>query len=139
MRLLVTGAAAVVAYAGVIMAARVAGPELVAGGAPVARVLLLAAAALLATVLVWQTRELQSLSARDKLTGLLNRDIFDDLLQDATLRARRYGRPLSILMLEYSQSAALESAAVIGAMLMAIMIVVALVARRFGLQVADEA
>jgi len=48
-------------------------------------------------------------------------------------------RPLSILMLEYSQSAALESAAVVGAMLMLIMIVVALLARRFGLRVADEA
>jgi len=48
-------------------------------------------------------------------------------------------RPLSILMLEYSQSAALESAAVIGAIIMTIMVVVALLARRLGLRVADEA
>ena len=48
-------------------------------------------------------------------------------------------RPLSILMLEYSQSAALESAAVIGAIIMTIMVIVALLARRLGLRVADEA
>jgi iron(III) transport system permease protein len=47
-------------------------------------------------------------------------------------------RPLSILMLEYSQSAALESAAVVGTILMAIMVAVALVVRRLGLRVADE-
>ncbi len=98
-----TGAAAVIAYTGIMIAARAAGPELVAGGAPAPRLALLAGAALLATMLVWQTRELQSLSARDKLTGLLNRDIFDDLLHDATLRARRYGRPLSILMLDVDE------------------------------------
>jgi iron(III) transport system permease protein len=48
-------------------------------------------------------------------------------------------RPLSILMLEYSRSSALEAAAVIGVILMAMMIVVALVARHFGLRVAEEA
>ncbi|HEY7067421.1 MAG TPA: iron ABC transporter permease [Chloroflexota bacterium] len=47
-------------------------------------------------------------------------------------------RPLSILMLEYSQSSALESAAVIGVILMALMVVVALLARHFGLRVAAE-
>jgi diguanylate cyclase (GGDEF)-like protein len=98
-----TGAAAVTEYVGITIAARAAGPELVAASAPVARLALLAAAALLATVLVWRTRELQTLSARDKLTGVLNRAIFDDLLHDATLRARRYGRPLSILMLDVDE------------------------------------
>lgn len=72
-------------------------------GDQVARIGLLAAAGILGTVLVWRMRELQSLAARDKLTGLLNRGIFDDLLTDATLRARRYGRPLSILMLDVDQ------------------------------------
>ena len=98
-----TGAAAVTEYVGITIAARAAGPELVAASAPMARLALLAAAALLASVLVWRTRELQSLSARDKLTGVLNRAIFDDLLHDATLRARRYGRPLSILMLDVDE------------------------------------
>ncbi len=97
------GAAAMTEYAGIMIAAKAAGPELVAASAPIARLALLAAAALLATVLVWRTRELQSLSARDKLTGVLNRAIFDDLLHDAALRARRYGRPLSILMLDVDE------------------------------------
>jgi iron(III) transport system permease protein len=46
-------------------------------------------------------------------------------------------RPLSILMLEYSQSSALESAAVVGVILMGMMVIVALVARHFGLRVAE--
>jgi iron(III) transport system permease protein len=46
-------------------------------------------------------------------------------------------RPLSILMLEYSQSSALESAAVVGVILMGMMVVVALIARHFGLRVAE--
>ena len=69
----------------------------------VSRLLLLAIAGILSTTLVLRTRELQWLSARDKLTGFLNRGIFDDLLTDASLRARRYGRPLSILMLDVDQ------------------------------------
>jgi diguanylate cyclase (GGDEF)-like protein len=63
----------------------------------------LALAGMVSTALVLRTRELQWLSARDKLTGLLNRGIFDDLLLDASLRARRYGRPLSIMMVDVDQ------------------------------------
>jgi diguanylate cyclase (GGDEF)-like protein len=72
-------------------------------GDQVSRLVLLGIAGLVSTVLVLRTRELQWLSARDKLTGFLNRGIFDDLLTDASLRARRYGRPLSILMLDVDQ------------------------------------
>jgi diguanylate cyclase (GGDEF)-like protein len=99
----VTGAVAMVEYAVVAFAGR----GLVSGAAePViwidqlSRLALLGIAGLLSTTLVLRTRELQWLSARDKLTGFLNRGIFDDLLNDASLRARRYGRPLSILMLD---------------------------------------
>ena len=99
----VTGAVAMVEYAAVAFLGRG-----LAGGAAdpviwidqVSRLALLGIAGLLSTTLVLRTRELQWLSARDKLTGFLNRGIFDDLLNDASLRARRYGRPLSILMLD---------------------------------------
>jgi diguanylate cyclase (GGDEF)-like protein len=72
-------------------------------GDQISRLMLLGIAGVLSTTLVLRTRELQWLSARDKLTGFLNRGIFDDLLTDASLRARRYGRPLSILMLDVDQ------------------------------------
>ena len=110
----VTGAAAVVEYSLVVAIAAWGG----ALGSPstavstygafswsdqVSRLLLLVIAGVLSTTLVLRTRELQWLSARDKLTGFLNRGIFDDLLTDASLRARRYGRPLSILMLDVDE------------------------------------
>ncbi|HEY6108900.1 MAG TPA: GGDEF domain-containing protein, partial [Gemmatimonadales bacterium] len=99
----VTGAVAMAEYAAVALLGRG-----LAGGAAesviwvdqLSRLALLGIAGLLSTTLVLRTRELQWLSARDKLTGFLNRGIFDDLLNDASLRARRYGRPLSILMLD---------------------------------------
>jgi diguanylate cyclase (GGDEF)-like protein len=110
----VTGAAAIVEYAAVdLLASR--WPLHALGAAPgnlygafswgdqVSRLLLLAIAGAVSTALVLRTRELQWLSARDKLTGFLNRGIFDDLLTDASLRARRYGRPLSVLMLDVDQ------------------------------------
>jgi diguanylate cyclase (GGDEF)-like protein len=100
----VAGAAAVVEYLGIVVGAAATGTSGSFGWSDqIARLVLLGAAGLLSTTLVWHTRELQSLTARDKLTGLLNRGIFDDLLHDATLRARRYGRPLSILMLDVDQ------------------------------------
>jgi diguanylate cyclase (GGDEF)-like protein len=97
----VAGVAALVEYSGFLVAA--GGAAGIPWGGAVARLLLLAGAGALSTVLIWQTRELQSLTARDQLTGLLNRGIFDDLLHDAVLRARRYGRPLSILMLDVDE------------------------------------
>jgi diguanylate cyclase (GGDEF)-like protein len=106
----VTGAAAVLEYLAIVAVAwlRWPLPELSAASDYGAfswsdqgsRLILLIIAGVVSTTLVLRTRELQWLSARDKLTGLLNRGIFDDLLQDAALRARRYGRPLSILMLD---------------------------------------
>lgn len=100
----VATAAAVVEYLGLTVWAVATGSAgNVVWGDQIARVVLLGTAGLLSTALAWRMRELQSLAARDKLTGLLNRGIFDDLLQDATLRARRYGRPLSILMLDVDQ------------------------------------
>lgn len=107
----VTGAAAVLEYLGIVVVAWLRWPlhALSVAGSDygafswsdqMSRLILLMIAGAVSTTLVLRTRELQWLSARDKLTGLLNRGVFDDLLQDAALRARRYGRPLSILMLD---------------------------------------
>jgi diguanylate cyclase (GGDEF)-like protein len=107
----VTGAGALVEYGVVVLLASrwplatlAASPGNTSGpfswSDQVSRLILLGIAGLLSTALVLRTRELQWLSARDKLTGFLNRGVFDDLLTDASLRARRYGRPLSILMLD---------------------------------------
>jgi diguanylate cyclase (GGDEF)-like protein len=44
--------------------------------------------------------ELQRLASTDPLTGLLNRRRFDELAAAEIERARRYGRPLSLLLLD---------------------------------------
>jgi len=110
----VTGAVAVLEYLAIVVVAWLRWPLAALSGAgsdygtfswsdQVSRLILLIIAGAVSTTLVLRTRELQWLSARDKLTGLLNRGIFDDLLKDATLRARRYGRPMSVLMLDVDQ------------------------------------
>jgi len=43
---------------------------------------------------------LQELATRDGLTGLFNRRTLDGRLEDETQRAARYGRPLSLIMLD---------------------------------------
>jgi diguanylate cyclase (GGDEF)-like protein len=63
------------------------------------RLMLLACAGILVTAVTLRARGLQWLSARDRLTGLLNRSVFDNLLSDAEHRARRGGYTLSILLL----------------------------------------
>ncbi len=45
-------------------------------------------------------RELRLMATRDALTGLLNRRAFDALLVEETDRARRLGRPLTLVMLD---------------------------------------
>ncbi len=99
----VTAAAAVIEYVGVAIVGVATGASPIGWGDQISRLVLLGLAGLVSTALMLRTRELQSLTARDKLTGVLNRGIFDDLLLDATLRARRYGRPLSILMLDVDE------------------------------------
>lgn len=68
--------------------------------AQVSRLILLAVAAGVSTLVVERSRRLQWLSARDRLTGLLNRGVFDDLLPLEAARATRAGRPLSIIMID---------------------------------------
>lgn len=45
-------------------------------------------------------RQLAELSTIDGLTGIANRRYFDELLEKETLRARREGKPVSLLMLD---------------------------------------
>jgi diguanylate cyclase (GGDEF)-like protein len=100
----VTAAAAAGEYLGIVVAAAVVTASGGLGWSDEAsRLGMLALAGMVSTALVLRTRELQWLSARDRLTGVLNRGIFDDLLLDASLRARRYGRPLSIMMVDVDQ------------------------------------
>lgn len=47
-----------------------------------------------------QARELQALSSTDPLTGALNRRSCDRILAEELPRVRRYGRPLSVLLLD---------------------------------------
>lgn len=44
--------------------------------------------------------QLQDLAITDKLTGLRNRRLFDERLGDEILRARRFAKPLSLLLLD---------------------------------------
>lgn len=69
-------------------------------GDQISRLILLAIGAVLSATVVRRTRRLQWLSARDRLTGLLNRSMFDDLLLDESARARRTARPLSVVMID---------------------------------------
>jgi two-component system, cell cycle response regulator len=69
-------------------------------GDQVSRVLLLLAATLLAAVIVSRSVRLRRLSSYDALTQLHNRAYFEERLIEELLRASRYGRPLSVAILD---------------------------------------
>lgn len=54
----------------------------------------------LTSALEAKTRELEAVARRDPLTGLANRRSLDERLALEVARARRYGRPLGIVMLD---------------------------------------
>ena len=62
------------------------------------RVILLLVATLLSAAIVDRVERLRVLSTHDSLTGLYNRAYFDERLYEELLRARRYGRPLSVAL-----------------------------------------
>lgn len=64
------------------------------------RLLLLGAAALLSTVAVLRARRLLEVASRDALTGLYNRDLFDQRLEEELHRAERSEQPLSVAILD---------------------------------------
>jgi diguanylate cyclase (GGDEF)-like protein len=108
---MVTGLVALVEYALIILAAgvylRTSGstPDLLSYGEfsvpdQLGRLILLVVATLLSASIVDRTERLRMLSTHDSLTGLYNRAYFDERLYEELLRARRYGRPLSVAIVD---------------------------------------
>jgi diguanylate cyclase (GGDEF)-like protein len=87
---------AVVAYAGTHWTADVPFPW----GDQISRIVLLLAATLLAAVIVSRSVRLRRMSSYDALTQLHNRAYFEERLIEELLRASRYGRALSVAMLD---------------------------------------
>ena len=65
-----------------------------------ARLLLLAAAALISAIIVLRAQGLREISHTDRLTGLANRRAFDDRVALEAERARRYRRPYAIALID---------------------------------------
>lgn len=108
---LLAGALSVVQYLAVILLATTAYdlsafPDQIAAygsfdwGSEISRLLLLAIAAALSSVIVLRARDLRRLSALDRMTGVFNRGHFDERLPVELSRAERVGRPLSVAMLD---------------------------------------
>lgn len=66
----------------------------------ISRVMVMLIATVLATLIVDRTQRLRQLSTVDRLTGLLNRGYFDERVEEEASRARRYGRPLTIALID---------------------------------------
>lgn len=66
----------------------------------IGRLVLLLAATGLAVTLVVRAREASMLSMRDRLTGLLNRGVFDVRLEEEAERAARNGAPVAVAMID---------------------------------------
>jgi diguanylate cyclase (GGDEF)-like protein len=66
----------------------------------VSRLILLGVATLLATAIVLRSQRLRRQSRSDRLTGLPNRSFFDERVQAELSRARRYGEPVSLAMID---------------------------------------
>jgi predicted signal transduction protein with EAL and GGDEF domain len=64
------------------------------------RILLLVAAAVLSMAIVGRVRRLRRLSARDRLTGLLNRGYFEHRFEAEISRAIRYKHQISLAMID---------------------------------------
>ncbi|MFQ5746944.1 MAG: GGDEF domain-containing protein [Gemmatimonadota bacterium] len=69
-------------------------------GSQIGRLLLLGCAGFVGTIVVRRVQRARLLTAIDPLTGLMNRRAFEERLQDEYARARRYGRPISIAMID---------------------------------------
>ena len=106
---LITGAAATVQYALIVWITAQRWPvgDAMAMVSPygtfsaadqVGRIILLLVATVLSMTLVDRTERLRVLSTHDGLTSLYNRAYFDERLEQEVLRARRYKRPLSVVL-----------------------------------------
>ena len=65
-----------------------------------ARLMILAAAAVVSAIIVLRAQSLREISHTDRLTGLANRRAFDDRLGLEGERARRYGRPFAVALID---------------------------------------
>jgi diguanylate cyclase (GGDEF)-like protein len=114
------GALAVLQYGGVVVAASMAWSAMGDGGQAtygawdtghqVGRLILLVAATMLADAIVRQSSHLRHSSTHDALTGLANREFFAERLGLEAERAQRYGRPLSVAMLDLDRFKAVNDA-----------------------------
>ncbi|MDY7093594.1 MAG: GGDEF domain-containing protein [Acidobacteriota bacterium] len=105
-----TGLLATLQYVAVIVSAYVGWGARLLQGSPefgrfnledqVGRVVLLLAASWLAVTAVVRAREATTLSMRDRLTGLLNRGVFDVRLQEEAERSERLDQPVSLAMID---------------------------------------
>ncbi len=67
------------------------------------RIVLLVAAAALSAAIVTKSQQLRRLSAYDRLTGIHNRGTFDENLVSECDRADRYGRTLTVAMVDIDE------------------------------------
>jgi len=107
----VTGLGAIVQYLTVVLVtlkthpALASSPDVLTYGRfewsdQISRLMLLAIAAIVSTSIVLRTRRLQWLSARDRLTDVLNRSAFDDLLLREAGRVQRGGTGLCVVLVD---------------------------------------
>jgi diguanylate cyclase (GGDEF)-like protein len=66
----------------------------------ISRLILLGVASILAAAIVLRSQGLRRLSRSDRLTGLPNRSYFDERVIIELSRARRYGQPLTMAMID---------------------------------------
>jgi len=66
----------------------------------VSRLVLMLAATVLSTTVVFRVQRLLRLSTCDRMTGLFNRGYFDERVVEEVSRASRYNRPLALVMMD---------------------------------------
>lgn len=66
----------------------------------VSRLIIMFVASILSTAVVLRAQRLRRLSTSDRLTGLMNRGYFDERMISEASRARRYGYPMSVAMID---------------------------------------
>jgi len=66
----------------------------------ISRLILMLAATVLSTTVVFRVQRLLRLSTCDRMTGLFNRGYFDERVLSEVSRASRYNRPLTLVMMD---------------------------------------
>jgi diguanylate cyclase (GGDEF)-like protein len=97
---LVTGALAVVQYAGIVTYADGAWDGILRWSDQIWRLIQLVGATALSATVVVRSRELRLLSVRDRFTGLLNRAVFNEQLEREAALARREDTRFAVAMLD---------------------------------------